>query len=136
MDTTNHVALHTTSGCVVQSNGQTSTFDTTNCDVNAAGQSANAGCGGYSAETTSYGDGFNDVGGGVYAMDWRAEGIRIWTFPRSSIPQDILDGNPTTAGWPLVHSFLYFTNDSLILISRDREQIYPLISTLIKSFLI
>jgi len=100
-DTTNHVALHTTPGCIVQTNGQTSDFDTTNCDVNAAGQPSNAGCGGYSSESYSYGNGFNEVGGGVYAMDWRADGIRVWIFPRGSIPQDIQAGCPTTEAWPL-----------------------------------
>jgi len=34
-------------------------------------------------------------------MDWRSTGIRVWTFPRSNIPADILAGNPTTANWPL-----------------------------------
>lgn len=34
-------------------------------------------------------------------MDWRADGIRVWSFPRDSIPADILAGQPTTAGWPV-----------------------------------
>jgi hypothetical protein len=95
----NHVALHTTSGFVVQSNDQSGSFDTTNCDVNAAGQSANAGCGGYASAADSYGEAFNAAGGGVYAMDWRDAGIRIWHWPRGSIPSDILSGSPTTADW-------------------------------------
>lgn len=69
--------------------------------MDAAGQASNAGCGGFSAESFSYGYGFNDVGGGVYAMDWRPEGIRVWVFPRGSIPQDIQEGCPTTKDWGL-----------------------------------
>lgn len=48
----------------------------------------------------------NSIGGGVYAMDWREEGIRIWFFPRISVPVDIRNGNPTTASWGKVYRFL------------------------------
>jgi len=99
LNTANHVALHTTSGLVVQGEFQTGSFDTTNCDVNAAGQPSNAGCGGYASQTNSYSDVFNAAGGGVYAMDWRAEGIRVWHWTRGNIPSDILAGAPTTADW-------------------------------------
>jgi hypothetical protein len=99
-DITNHVALHTSAGCVVQNTtGQSGIFASTNCDASVDG---NVGCGGYSASSSTYGDGFNNLGGGVYAMDWRAEGIRVWSFTRQNIPQDILDGNPTTNGWGMV----------------------------------
>ena len=37
----------------------------------------------------SYGDAFNAEGGGVYAMEWDEEALRIWHFPRSAIPIDI-----------------------------------------------
>jgi hypothetical protein len=96
-DTTNHVALHSVAGVVVQSNvAQSGTFATTNCDASVAG---NEGCGGYSAQTNSYGDGFNAAGGGVYAMDWQPTSIRVWHFPRASIPGDITSGNPNPNGW-------------------------------------
>jgi len=98
LDTVNHVALHTSAGCTVSDGDQTSSLDTTNCDVYADG---NAGCGGFASSSTSYGDAFNEVGGGVYAMDWRAGGIRVWSFTRDNIPEDILAGNPTTADWPV-----------------------------------
>jgi len=52
----------------------------------------------------SYGDGFNALGGGVYAMDWRATGIRVWSFARGSIPHDILAGVSTTRHWGVVCS--------------------------------
>src|SRR5438270_2467164 len=98
-DSVNHVALHTTSNFLITPDQQTGNFDALNCDVNAAGQANNAGCGGYSGLSTSYGDGFNNGGGGVYAMDWRRNGIRVWQFPRSNIPADIKSGKPTTANW-------------------------------------
>lgn len=52
-----------------------------------------------SDDTTSYGDVFNAVGGGVYALEWTADAIQIWHFPRTGIPQDIVDGAPDPSGW-------------------------------------
>src|SRR5438552_3186518 len=88
-DTNNHVALHTTDGVIVQGPGQSGSFETTNCNVDATDQAANAGCGGRCAASDSYGDGFNSAGGGVYAMDWQSDSIRVWHFTRANIPQDI-----------------------------------------------
>lgn len=51
------------------------------------------------SDTSSYGDGFNAVGGGVYAVDWTADAISIWHFPRSSIPQDIVNKAPVPSSW-------------------------------------
>ena len=42
------------------------------------------------------------AGGGVYAMDWRKAGIRIWYFPPNQIPEDIACGQPTISGWGTV----------------------------------
>jgi hypothetical protein len=92
---------------VVQPGGGTGTLDTLDCDVNAAGQPTNAGCGGYCAQSDSYGAGFNAAGGGVYAMDWRSDSIRIWHFTRANIPQDIKSGTPNPDGWSMVSSRLF-----------------------------
>jgi len=132
---TNHVALHTSNGSIVSESVQTGKFDMTNCFAYAAN---NAGCGGYNPSPFSYGDGFNEMGGGVYVVDWRAEGIRVWSFPRKYIPHDILSGKPTTHGWGVVCPLSIRSSDisSLILISQVRALISLLISILIKLFLI
>jgi len=85
--------------CSQKGQSQTGWVETSNCNVNAAGQSYNAGCGGWATSTETYGDGMNYVGGGVYAMDWRKAGIRIWYFSPNNIPKDIQNGKPTTSGW-------------------------------------
>jgi hypothetical protein len=96
----NHYALHATPTCVQSGQWQSGKIETSNCDNNAAGQVAGQGCGGTSTNSFgTYGFNWNQQGGGVYAVDWRKEGIRIWAFPRKSIPADILSGNPTTNGW-------------------------------------
>lgn len=92
----NHYAFHTGGTCSQYGQTQTGTIDTTDCNVWNDG---NSGCGGWATSTETYGDGMINAGGGVYAMDWRTAGIRIWYFSQDSIPQDILNGNPTTSGW-------------------------------------
>jgi hypothetical protein len=101
---------------------------TTNCYVNATGQTSGAGCGGWSYDSTAYGAGLNAIGGGVYALDWRPEGIRTFWFPAGSIPADITAGNPTTANWGTVRSIGFKTNTS-------QWGIYlPLAATLLLTF--
>lgn len=100
--TNNHFAFHTSNGCTVSGQSQSGSLDTSNCYVNAAGQSSNAGCGGSAATSKGYGNGMNAIGGGIYAMDWRKEGIRIWFFPKGSYPADIVAGKPAISGWGTV----------------------------------
>jgi hypothetical protein len=99
----NHFGFHTSNGCTVSGQSQTGSLDTSNCYVSAAGQSSNAGCGGSAASSNTYGNGMNAIGGGIYAMDWRKEGIRIWFFPKGSYPADIVAGKPAITGWGTVN---------------------------------
>jgi len=58
------------------------------------------GCSMSSFSTASYGTGFNTDSGGVYATEWTQQtGIRVWFFPRSSIPSDIVSGKPEPSTW-------------------------------------
>lgn len=93
------MALHTSSGCTITNTGFTGTLATSNCYVQAPGQSENAGCGINAHDSQSYGTGFNNAGGGVYATEWTSEAISIWWFPRSAIPGDITSGNPDPGAW-------------------------------------
>ena len=75
---------------------QQGTFSSTNCDIYA---SPSNGCGGYAGSNATYGDGLNNVGGGVIALDWTASYIKIYQFSRATIPPDITTGNPDPSGW-------------------------------------
>ncbi|KAL1980751.1 hypothetical protein VTN96DRAFT_3558 [Rasamsonia emersonii] len=97
--TTDAMTLHTSDGCTINDSGFTGTLSTSNCYVDAPGQSNNAGCGIDSTSSQSYGDGFNAIGGGVYATEWTSDYIKIWFFPRGSIPSDITSGSPDPSGW-------------------------------------
>lgn len=98
----NIISAHTTNGCDLDSSLTglyTGTMDTSTCGIGTE----NIGCGFSppSSDTTSYGDGFNAVGGGVYAVEWDSNHIRVWHFPRTSIPSDILAKQPNPSGWGL-----------------------------------
>ncbi|TID16427.1 hypothetical protein E6O75_ATG11545 [Venturia nashicola] len=108
---TNSMTLHTKAGCSLSSapaaananQKYTGSIKTSNCDVNASDQDTNAGCGIGTQDTMTYGDGFNNDGGGVYATEWTGQAIQVFHFARSNIPADILAGtpDPTTWGTPL-----------------------------------
>jgi hypothetical protein len=97
LQTTNSITLHTGPGCSVQNSGSLTGTNTvtTNCNQD----NANTGCSVTTSNTNNYGTGFNNVGGGVYAMQWASSGIYVWFWQRSNIPGDISSGNPDTQSW-------------------------------------
>ncbi|KAG5993437.1 hypothetical protein E4U43_003496 [Claviceps pusilla] len=95
--TKNHITLHTKPGCKISNHGTLSSTKFASADCGAAGTSA--GCGQHTADNQNYGDGFNAIGGGVYATEWTSDHIAIWFFPRSKIPDDIKAENPNPKQW-------------------------------------
>ncbi|KAI5478210.1 glycoside hydrolase family 16 protein [Pseudohyphozyma bogoriensis] len=100
IQTNNQMTLHVKDdGCKMDSSAQTagtaSTVDT-DCDANADG---NGGCAYIDQSATSYGEGFNKQGGGVFAMSYTTDGISIWAWGRGSIPSNIDDGAPDMSTW-------------------------------------
>ena len=59
----------------------------------------NRGCAIISNNTESFGKGFLDIGGGVYALEWTSSFIKLWFFPRYAIPSDISSGKPVPSKW-------------------------------------
>lgn len=97
--TTNQMTLHTADGCAIEPLGFTGNMQTPNCFVEAEGQAPNSGCAISSNHDSSYGDGFNKAGGGVYATEWTGQAINVWFFPNSSVPWDIRRGRPNPSRW-------------------------------------
>ncbi|KAA8569305.1 hypothetical protein EYC84_000962 [Monilinia fructicola] len=58
-------------------------------------------CSGTNTDPNSYGTPFNNNGGGVYAMQWTSDVIRIWNFGPDAIPADITAGTPDPSTWTL-----------------------------------
>ncbi|KAH6963777.1 concanavalin A-like lectin/glucanase domain-containing protein, partial [Fusarium avenaceum] len=95
--TENKITLHTGPGCSITNDGSDQSTSLVNKDCNAGG--ASEGCGQCTADNQNYGDGFNDIGGGVYATEWTSEFIAVWFFKRGRIPEDIQSGNPDPSSW-------------------------------------
>ncbi|KAG8219988.1 glycoside hydrolase family 16 protein [Butyriboletus roseoflavus] len=118
--TDNQATIHTGVGCNIATSN-TTLLDITGTVVGgtdcSAVQSNNTGCGMRSSSNTSFGSGFNSVGGGVYAMYWdNSVGIKVWFFQRGSIPNDITAGAPQPQNWPTPMAF--WANSSLCNISN------------------
>ena len=88
------MALHTSDGCTISGTGHTSLTKSTNCFVNAPGQSYNLGCSIHDLRSNSYGEGFNRNAGGFYAMEWNKDFIKVWFWPRGTEPWDVKGNNP------------------------------------------
>ncbi|KAI1821533.1 concanavalin A-like lectin/glucanase domain-containing protein [Xylaria intraflava] len=121
----NLFSSHTTSGCQAPRSGFAGVQGPTDCSTNPD----NIGCN-FAApisDTNTYGDAFNAEGGGVYAVEWDSNDIKIWHFPRSGIPDDIklapmVDPEPSTWGPPqamfggaMCRPNSYFFNMSLVI---------------------
>jgi hypothetical protein len=89
-DTNNKMTLHTAPNCTESGFYETGELITNNC----ANPPSGAGCTVKDLRSTSAGPGFNAIGGGVYVMEWTSYFIRIWFFPRHSIPDSIHRGIP------------------------------------------
>ncbi|GAA6002505.1 hypothetical protein JCM10207_001154 [Rhodosporidiobolus poonsookiae] len=64
------------------------------CNANANG---NSGCSYKDPGDASYGDAFNQAGGGVFALLFSSDAISIWFWSRPDVPADI--DSPDTAAW-------------------------------------
>lgn len=89
----NAMTLHTGPGCNVQ-NGSSSfagTLQTSDCDVNAPGQSQNSGCSIQAPKgmNATAGNAFNANGGGTYALVWTSTNIEVYVFERGQAPSTI-----------------------------------------------
>ncbi|KAI1910593.1 hypothetical protein LOZ61_004341 [Ophidiomyces ophidiicola] len=96
----NKMAMHTTEGCKINVAGDfTGIVETRDCNVYSPNQAFNQGCLVSSTQANSYGTNFNNINGGVYAIQWTSAHISIWFFPRGNIPSDMTSQNPDPTKW-------------------------------------
>ncbi|KAI0601233.1 hypothetical protein F4775DRAFT_541028 [Biscogniauxia sp. FL1348] len=75
--------------CKIVSDGMLATIDSPNCYDHADGQYEYQGCSAsYATET------FGSSSGGIYAMEWTSEYIRMWDWTHDAAPTDVLSGKP------------------------------------------
>jgi hypothetical protein len=102
--TNNQATLHTDPGCGLPST-DANTLSISGTVVGgrdcAVGSTSNQGCGMRANSNTTFGAGFNSIGGGVYALQWDSSGISVFFFPRGSIPADITAEAPQPSTWGL-----------------------------------
>jgi hypothetical protein len=107
------MSLHTGNDCTHPSQDDFSSAPSSNIPFKETGSvlstdcfnqtNGNQGCVITDPRTTSYGTGFNGGGGGAYAMLRDSQGIRIWFWPRGSLPSDVESGSqtvdPSSSAW-------------------------------------
>ncbi|KAJ6553698.1 glycoside hydrolase family 16 protein, partial [Mycena vulgaris] len=97
-------SLHTGSGCNIpasavsaMTNVQILEAGATNCDANLDP----GACGFSDISTSSFGPGFNNAGGGVFALEFDTQGIKTWFWNAGSVPVDITNLSPNPSTWGL-----------------------------------
>lgn len=101
---TNQMTLHsgTSQSCMIKKSNSSSELFTgqvlgTDCYSSA---SADAGCAVEDTDTRSFGYGFNNAEGGVFALLWdNSSGMSVWHFARSEIPADLTAQTPNPSTW-------------------------------------
>lgn len=96
----NIISAHTADGCY-QDDVSLFTGEQRNTDCAIGTQNIGCGFNPPADDTSSYGDAFNAVGGGVYAVQWDSDRMKVWHFARGSIPADIESKTPEPSGWGL-----------------------------------
>ncbi|KAJ7849495.1 glycoside hydrolase family 16 protein [Mycena olivaceomarginata] len=76
---TNKMTLHTSPSCIVSCEDMAGIPDLTDCQSGGG-------------DTTSYDEGFNNAGGGVYVHVRTKDAIKIWHISRANIPANIIAG--------------------------------------------
>lgn len=85
----NQISIHTGAGCV-QPNASSTYVYPTMTKTTSTLDCNNDQCGFKVRSTSSFGNGFNKAGGGVYVCEWIVNDvINVWFFPRSSVPSNI-----------------------------------------------
>lgn len=90
----NKMVLHTDTNCKTDGKDQTGTQSLYDCALDSA--SGTSGCDVNTKESNAFGKDFNANGGGVYAMEWTSDFIKMWFFPRGKIPASITADKPDT----------------------------------------
>jgi len=91
--TSNQMALHTRTGCTLNapaSGAQTGQSGGLNCSLDS-------GCTVTETKSNSFGQGFNQAGGGVFATQFDASGIYIWFWSRANIPSSVTSASTSNS---------------------------------------
>ncbi|KAJ7835088.1 hypothetical protein B0H14DRAFT_3461573 [Mycena olivaceomarginata] len=84
--------------------GEIDVVEAVNLSLRAGATSCDAtvdpgACGYSDLDSTSFGPGFNNAGGGVFALQFAADGIKTWFWTAANVPADIRNLSPTPSTW-------------------------------------
>lgn len=97
LNTENQITLHSGPGCTLNNTAKTTaSVQGTEC---TSSPGADAGCAYAQQDPRSFGEGFNQAGGGVFAHLWNTDGVTVWFFSRADIPADITAQTPDPTSW-------------------------------------
>jgi hypothetical protein len=68
-------------------------------DCGAGVPAGAVGCGVINTKQDGWGSGFNAAGGGLYAMLWTADSIKIWSWSGAIAPPDTRTSAPDPSSW-------------------------------------
>ena len=118
LNTQNQVTLHSGAGCTLpQTVDALAHIISTTCE---SSNGDNSGCAYQQTETNSFGHAFNMMAGGVFAHTLETEGISMWFFNRSAIPDDLAQQTPDPSSWGTPTAF--FPNTECDIMSHFLAQ--------------
>lgn len=96
----NEITMFTDRQCSMQDSKQTGLMRGLNCTLSPQKQAYDEkpNCG-VQAPRGSFGEDFNKQGGGVWATQIEANGIKVWHFPRDKVPGDCRTEHPKPESW-------------------------------------
>ncbi|KAM0325860.1 hypothetical protein ACHAQA_007163 [Verticillium albo-atrum] len=99
LDAASRIVMHTDAKvgqCGISGEGMTAEMGKPNCAGDAPGQGSGEGCAGLDSAAPYASD-----KGGVYAMEWTDDSIKVWAFTHDQVPADLAENpNPETWGLP------------------------------------
>ncbi|CRK42825.1 hypothetical protein BN1723_005434 [Verticillium longisporum] len=99
LDAASRIVMHTDAKvgqCGIDGEGMTADMSKPNCAGDAPGQGSGEGCAGLDPSAPYASD-----KGGVYALEWTDDAIKIWAFTHDNVPADLAENpNPETWGLP------------------------------------
>ncbi|SJL02682.1 uncharacterized protein ARMOST_06016 [Armillaria ostoyae] len=103
--TNNQMALHHNDSSCVQPPNPGQSGRTLNTDCNNGSPAGSTGCAVAETKPNSFGEGFNQNGGGVFALQFDVSGAYIWFWSRQNIPKSLTSATSTsnmdTTDWGL-----------------------------------
>lgn len=109
MQSANQMTLHTGGDCILPwARNETGKPLHVSCD---SYYDNNVGCSVVSAQSDSYGSGFNNAGGGAYVMQHTEDGVKIWIFSKARLPSDIGSDHPNPDHWPIPDAAFPFSTE-------------------------